>query len=113
MQHTPAPLLLQPSSMHLINETHATKEGVEVCIHERGYRDHPLTEEQKEKNREKSRVRARIEHIFGFITISMRGIFVRSVGMLRAKFNIGMINLVYNMFRAKVLLKNCPLARVG
>ena len=90
-----------------------TKKGIEACVHEKGYRDHPLTDEQKQTNREKSRVRARIEHIFGFMTNSMRGIFVRSVGMLRAKFNIGMMNLVYNMFRAKVLLKNCPLARVG
>ena len=90
-----------------------TNEGVEVCVHERGYREHPLTDEQKQTNREKSRVRARIEHIFGFMTSSMRGIFVRSIGMLRAKFNIGMMNLVYNMFRTKILLKNCPLARVG
>ena len=88
-------------------------QGLEICVHEKGTRNNPLTEEQKESNREKSRVRVRIEHIFGFMTSSMKGIFVRSVGMQRAKFNIGMMNLVYNMFRSMVLLKNCPLARVG
>ena len=34
----------------------------QVC--EKGYKNNPLTDEQKERNREKSRVRARVEHIF-------------------------------------------------
>jgi len=34
-----------------------------VC--EKGVRNRPLTEEQKANNREKSRVRSRVEHILG------------------------------------------------
>lgn len=37
--------------------------GFESQIHERGYRNHPLTEEQKQSNRTKSKTRAKVEHI--------------------------------------------------
>jgi IS5 family transposase len=33
-------------------------------VNEKGYRGHPLTEEQKENNRIKSKTRARVEHVF-------------------------------------------------
>ena len=34
-------------------------------IHERAYRNHPLTDEQKTENHVKSSVRARVEHVYG------------------------------------------------
>ena len=37
----------------------------QVC--EKGVKNRPLTEEQKENNRIKSKVRSRVEHIFGFM----------------------------------------------
>jgi hypothetical protein len=36
-------------------------------VHEKGYRNKPLTDEQKASNREKSKTRARVEHVFGFM----------------------------------------------
>ena len=42
------------------------KAKMENLIHEKGYKNKPLTDEQKENNRGKSKFRARIEHIFGF-----------------------------------------------
>ena len=69
----------------------------EVC--EKGYRNKPLTEEQKENNRRKSKIRCRIEHVFAFMTMSMHGLTVRSIGIERATFNIGLTNLVYNLCR--------------
>lgn len=72
-------------------------------IHEKGHRDHPLTEKQKERNRKKSSVRARIEHVFAFMTNTMRGLRIRSIGIERARANIGMINLVYNIARYALL----------
>jgi len=53
-------------------------EGCRNCICEKGCRNHPLTEKQKENNREKSKIRCRIEHIFGFMTCSMHGISIRA-----------------------------------
>ena len=67
----------------------------EVC--EKGYRNMPLTAEQKENNRRKSKIRSRIEHVFGFMTMSMHGLTVRSIGFQRAAFNIGLTNPVYNL----------------
>lgn len=81
-------------------------ENCENQICEKGYRNNPLTPEQKESNRQKSKIRCRIEHIFGFMTRSMRGINIRSVGITRARFNIGLINLVYNFCRYEFLKRN-------
>ena len=68
-------------------------------IIERAYKNKPLTDTQKENNHVKAKTRCRVEHIFGFIENSMKGSFIRSIGMMRAKANIGLMNLVYNLFR--------------
>ena len=68
-------------------------------VHEKGYRNNPLTEEQKKKNTEKSRTRARVEHVFGFMEQSMNGLKLKSIGIVRATGIIGLINLTYNLFR--------------
>jgi IS5 family transposase len=72
---------------------------IEIKIHEKGSRNKQLTEEQKKANNEKSKTRVRVEHVFGYMTNSMNGIFIRSIGTVRAKFNIMMLNLAYNMNR--------------
>ncbi len=76
---------------------------VECRIHEKGCRNHPLTEEQKASNNEKSKVRVRIEHIFGYMTMSLHGLTVRSIGIARATFNAGLTNLTYNLCRYEIL----------
>jgi len=70
---------------------------------EKGYRNKPLTEKQIADNREKSRTRVRVEHIFGFIENSMKGSIVRKIGLARTKAKIGMINLTYNICRCSQL----------
>ena len=75
----------------------------EIC--EKGYRNHPLNEEQKQNNHEKSKIRCRIEHVFGYMTGSMNGITFRGVGKSRAEFNIGLTNLIYNMCRYVTLTR--------
>lgn len=88
------------------NVAEALPEGVENHIHERGTKYAPLTEEQKFNNKRKSRIRCRVEHIFGFMTGAMRGITVRSIGIARAEFNIGLTNLIYNLCRYEFLHRN-------
>jgi IS5 family transposase len=83
-------------------------EGIENQIHEKGYRNRPLSEEQKAENKRKSRTRSRIEHVFGYMTGTMRGITVRSIGIARAKFNIGLTNLIYNLCRYEILSRELP-----
>jgi IS5 family transposase len=72
-------------------------------INEKGEKNRPLTEEQKASNREKSRVRARIEHVFGHMHTSMGGLTLRCVGIARAESNIVLRNLAYNMSRYTTL----------
>jgi hypothetical protein len=57
------------------------------------------TDEQKASNKLKSKIRCRIEHIFGAQKMRMGNEILRTIGMIRAKFQIGMRNLVYNRSR--------------
>jgi transposase, IS5 family len=74
-------------------------------IHERAYRNAPLTDEQKALNKEKSSVRARVEHVFGHMQTSLGGMLIRSIGAARAKLNIGLMNLTYNISRIEILIR--------
>jgi IS5 family transposase len=74
-------------------------------IHERGYRNHPLTLEQEERNRMKSKIRVRIEHVFGFMENTMKAAYIRCIGGVRAAAVIGLINLTYNLCRSVQLCK--------
>lgn len=80
----------------------AAKIQSQIC--EKGARNHPLTCEQKASNTEKSKVRSRVEHVFG-AQAQMGGHIVRTIGLLRAKVKIGMMNLVYNMMRLGQLIR--------
>jgi len=77
----------------------------DIILHicEKGYRNAPLTEAQKESNRVKSKVRARVEHVFGYMTRFMGGIFIRTIGKERAEREICGMNLAYNIKRAVFL----------
>jgi len=75
------------------------------CIHEKGARDNPLTQAQKDNNKAKSKIRARVEHVFGFMEQSMGGLVVKCIGLERAKGVIGLINLTYNLFRYEQVIR--------
>jgi IS5 family transposase len=69
----------------------------EVC--EKGYKNKPLTQAQKDSNTEKSKTRSRVEHIFGFMEMSMNQMYLYCIGQKRTTAMIGLMNLTYNMFR--------------
>lgn len=79
-------------------EKRLAKNGFISKIHEKGYRNKPLTAKQKRNNTEKSRVRVRCEHVFGAIHW-FKGNFLRCIGFDRIESRAGMINLAYNMKR--------------
>ena len=87
-----------------LQEEKLATDNITSQICEKGARNHPLTEEQKESNKNKSKVRARVEHVFG-AQAQMGGHIVRTIGLLRAQVKIGMMNLVYNMVRLGQLLR--------
>lgn len=79
--------------------------NVVPCFCEKGYKNRPLTEEQKESNRKKSSIRCRIEHAFGHIQTVFKGSCVRSIGFMRAAAHNWLIMLGYNLCRQEMLCR--------
>src|SRR5262249_27755279 len=73
--------------------------GFQSRIHRRAARNRPLSERQKSANTTRSKVRARVEHVFGQQQNSMGGKIVRTIGIVRGRFKIGMMNLGYHTRR--------------
>ena len=80
-------------------EKSIAKYEIKNNVHEKGYRKKPLTQEQKANNTKKSKIRARVEYVIGFMEQSMNGLALKSLGIIRATGIIGLINLTYNLFR--------------
>jgi len=74
-------------------------------VHAKGYKNKPLTEEQKLSNREKSKTRARVEHVFGFMEQSMNKLHLNTIGIKRATGIVSIINLTYNLFRYEQIVR--------
>ena len=82
------------------------KEGDgEHLIQYRSYRNRTLTQEQKYKNRLRSRMRVRVEPVFA--RMSQYGLdWLRCIGLKRANQPIGLSNLTYNLERYASLQGN-------
>jgi len=99
-------LIEKKKDKRLYGDSAYTGEEVQSCIpqtiqnriHEKGYRNRPLTKTQKRANKAKSKIRARVEHVFGAMT-HYGGIFIRTIGLARAQTQIGLLNLTYNLAR--------------
>jgi IS5 family transposase len=72
-----------------------------ICV--RGRRGRPLSEAAQAANRAKSRIRSRIEHVFGAQQTASGGRLVRTIGIVRARAKIGLQNLAYNIRRLVTL----------
>lgn len=70
----------------------------------KGYRDNPLSDREKENNKLKSKVRARVEHIFGAQLKKAGNLILRTIGKTRAYVKIGLRNLAYNIDRYRMLV---------
>lgn len=81
--------------------------GMESKIHEKGSRNHPLSEVQKVRNKERSQIRVRVEHVFGTFVTSMGGKLERVIGHGRMETQIALKNLAYNLRRYVYLQKSC------
>ncbi len=80
-------------------ESKLGEKGLKSRIHRKGHRNKPLSEREKQGNKTRSKVRVRVEHVFGAQINDMGGTLVRSIGLVRAKARIGLKNLAYNMRR--------------
>jgi IS5 family transposase len=81
-------------------EAKLAEKGLRSRIHRKAHRNRLLTKRETQANKTRSKVGARVEHVFGAQTNDMGGTLVRSIGIARAKARIGLKNLAYNMRRA-------------
>jgi transposase, IS5 family len=62
-----------------------------------------LTARQKADNHGKSKIRCRVEHVFGLINTSMSGLHLEYIGLKRITAAVTLINLVHNFIRLSQL----------
>jgi transposase, IS5 family len=76
--------------------------GIVDRRHLQGRYLHPLNNQQEGWNHARSRVRARVEHVFAGMA-HMGADYIRCIGAKRARFTIGLNNLVWNLHRLAFL----------
>jgi len=80
------------------NETFMEKNGFRSQVHRKKPKGRSMPDAVRRANAIKSTVRSRVEHVFAEQKDRM-GLFVRTIGIARARVKIGMANLVYNFKR--------------
>jgi len=80
-------------------ERNLARREINSRIHFKAARNRPLTPSQNTSNKSRSSKRARVEHIFGYMTNSMGGLITRACSQPRNATEIGLINLTYNLCR--------------
>ena len=73
--------------------------GLEPQICRKAKRGTPLSKSRQEENRKRSKIRARVEHVFGAMYQKAHDLTIRTIGMSRVSAKIGLRNLSYNMMR--------------
>ncbi|RUM38721.1 MAG: IS5 family transposase [Desulfobulbus sp.] len=78
--------------------------GYREHIQRKGNRGRKLSRAEQKGNHTRSRIRSRVEHVFG-VQVQKAGILIlRTVGIARVFVKIGLRNLAYNMDRAGTLV---------
>ena len=80
------------------NEKHLANNGLRSQIHRKKPKGKPMSQRTARANGRKSAVRAAVEHVFARQKGPM-GLYIRTIGLARARTKIGLANLVYNMKR--------------
>ena len=81
-----------------VNEAHLARQGRRSRIHFRRRAGLDLTPPQRKANRARSRIRSAVETVFAAQKHRF-GLFVRTIGLARARTKIGLANLAYNLNR--------------
>jgi IS5 family transposase len=80
------------------NERRIAKAGLASKVHFRKPPGKPMPEPKQRANAARSRPRSAIEHVFADQKHRM-GLFVRTIGIARARTKIGLANIAYNLRR--------------
>ena len=80
------------------NEEMLAERGLVSRIHRKKPKGKPMPDRTRIANAQKSKVRSKVEHVFAHQKGLMR-IFIRTIGLARARVKIGLANIAYNMRR--------------
>lgn len=80
------------------NEAMLSRRGFVSRIHRKKPQGRPMPDRVRIANAQRSSVRSAVEHVFARQKGPM-GLFVRTIGIARARVKIGLANLAYNMCR--------------
>jgi len=80
------------------NEAWLAKNGYVSDIHRKKPKGPPMSQRTARANSRRSKVRAFVDHVFAHQKARM-GLFIRTIGIARARMKIGMANLAYNLSR--------------
>src|ERR1700739_3264646 len=80
------------------NEEMLAKRGFVSRIHRKKPKGRPMPERMRIANGRKSKVRSAVEHVFAHQK-GLMALFVRTIGLARARVKIGLANIAYNMRR--------------
>ena len=89
------------------NETYIAGNGFTSRIHRKKPAGLPMAERTRRANGRKSAVRSCFAHVFAEQKHRM-GLFIRTVGIARARVKIGLANLLFNMKRLIWLQRAAP-----
>jgi IS5 family transposase len=89
------------------NETFMAESGFISRVHHKKPKGKSMAERTRRANARKSGVRSRIEHVFAEQKSRM-GLFMRTIGIARARVKIGLANLTYNIKRLIWLEQTAP-----
>ena len=79
------------------------EQGYREHLQRKGYRHKKLTDWERQGNHTRSRIRCRIEHVFGIQAQMAGSLILRTVGKARAEVKIGLRNLAYNIHRLGII----------
>jgi IS5 family transposase len=78
--------------------------GFRNKIQRRGYRGTPLKKNEVKGNKTRSKIRSRVEHVFGVQAMMAKDRIIRGVGIVRIQTKVALRNIGYNMMRFSVLV---------
>lgn len=79
--------------------THLKNLNIKAFIQVKGTSNVVLTDKQRRQNRQKSKIRCRVEHVFALIKNSLGGLHLEYINMDRITSSVGLINLIHNLVR--------------
>ena len=93
----------------MANEAFMERHGFRSQVHHRKPKGRPMAPHIRRGNSGRSKVRAAVEHVFAQQKGPM-GLFIRTIGLARARVKIGIANIAYNMRRLVLHQRRCSLA---